>query len=69
MLHADDPVEYSDGMKMINYVLKEAHDGTLGSHVMATLAASANELVLEVNNKLDEVPGGARVAGVGGAVW
>lgn len=55
MLHADDPVEYSDGMKMINYVLKEAHDGRLGAHVMATLAASANELVLEVNNKLNEV--------------
>lgn len=57
MLHSEDPVEYSDGMKMLNYVLKEAHDGNLGQHVMATLAASANELVLEVNNKLDEVGG------------
>lgn len=55
-LRSGDPAEYTDGMKMLNYVLKVAGgEASAGSGSLpALLSASANEMVALVDDKLEE---------------
>ncbi|KAK9814323.1 hypothetical protein WJX72_004049 [[Myrmecia] bisecta] len=55
MLHDEDPTESVEGMKLLCYEVMEAASGKASPATLATLAASANELVMELTKKVHQV--------------